>query len=132
MSKPLSLDDCLELMRRGIEDVAICTDGVDRERFLLDRTRQLALVKALENIGETAGDVLATYPDFATGERDIPWRAWKNARNRLCHGYHSIDYDLVWSMAQRDVPALNNALQAIADFDHLRQIQGLGGPGRSV
>lgn len=117
-------------MRRGVEDVAICTDGVDREAFMADRRLQLALVKALENIGETAGDVLADYPQFAAGERDIPWRAWKDARNRLCHGYHSIDYDLVWSMAQRDVPALDTALQAIADFDRLRQLRGLAGPGR--
>lgn len=120
MSKALPLDAYLELLRQGVDDVAICTSGIDSERFKTDRVIQLAVVKAIENIGETAGDVLADYPSFAEGEKSIAWRAWKGARNRLTHGYHSIDYDLVWGMAKRDVPVLSEALQGIADFDQAK------------
>ncbi|WP_307088382.1 HepT-like ribonuclease domain-containing protein [Sphingomonas faeni] len=114
------MDDYLELLRQGVQDVTTCTCGIDLERFRADRVRQLAVVKAIENIGETPGDVLADYPVFAEREKSIAWRAWKGARNRLAHGYHSIDYDLVWGMAERDVPKLGQALQEIADFEVVR------------
>lgn len=131
MSKGLSLDDYLGLLMQGVEDVRLCLDGGDRSALKANRLQQLALAKALDNIGETAGDILAAYPDFAHNQRDIDWRAWKGTRNRLCHGYHSIDYDLVWGMAERDAPALGRELQEIFDFDRLMGQAGLSGPSHS-
>jgi uncharacterized protein with HEPN domain len=34
-------------------------------------------------------------------------------RNRLIHGYASVDMDIVWEILRRDVPALVTALEQI-------------------
>jgi uncharacterized protein with HEPN domain len=36
-------------------------------------------------------------------------------RNVLIHGYFDIDVDLVWSVAQNDLPKLGAQIRAIAD-----------------
>jgi uncharacterized protein with HEPN domain len=34
-----------------------------------------------------------------------------SARNRIIHGYDAVDYDVVWDIATREVPALIAALE---------------------
>jgi uncharacterized protein with HEPN domain len=34
-------------------------------------------------------------------------------RNRIIHGYVSIDYQLVWGVIRKDLPYLQNQLKAI-------------------
>lgn len=120
MTKGLSLDDHLDLMRKGVADAILCISDKSRSDLDSDRITQLAVVKAIENIGETAGDIMAEHPAFAEAETGIDWRGWKKARNRLNHGYHSIDYDLVWQMVTGDIPKLSESPQAIADYDDLK------------
>jgi uncharacterized protein with HEPN domain len=86
-----------------------------KTRAELDRDRQLnlSLVRLLEIVGEAAGRVPA-------GERglhpDIPWLEIVGLRNRLIHGYDSVDFDILWQIVSDDLPpliaALEKALQA--------------------
>ena len=58
-----------------------------------DRMLQLSLVQLIEMIGEAANRV--------TPQRrhpDIPWADAIAARNRMIHGYDSIEYDVVWQI----------------------------------
>lgn len=52
----------------------------DLEEFRANRMAQLAVVKAIEIVGEAASRVSDT---FADGHPDIPWRAIVGMRNRL-------------------------------------------------
>jgi uncharacterized protein with HEPN domain len=36
----------------------------------------------------------------------IPWRDLAGVRDKLIHGYFIIDYDIVWNIIQRELPAL--------------------------
>lgn len=80
-----------------------------RTRRDLDRDRQLelSLVRLLEVVGEAANrvprDVQARYPE-------IPWSAIVGLRNRLIHGYDSVDLDIVWQIVQEDLAPLVRAL----------------------
>lgn len=81
-----------------------------RTRADLDRDRQLelSLVRLLEVIGEAANrvprDVQARYPDIA-------WPEIVGLRNRLIHGYDSVDLDIVWQTVQEDLAFLIGALE---------------------
>jgi uncharacterized protein with HEPN domain len=76
---------------------------LSREALRDDRTRQLALTRLVEIVGEAANRV-----SYATRQAhpEIPWRQIINMRNRLIHGYDVIDYDLLWDTVTTDLPPL--------------------------
>jgi uncharacterized protein with HEPN domain len=39
------------------------------------------------------------------------------ARNRLIHGYDSVDFDILWAIIQTDLPILVAQLEGILDRD---------------
>ena len=81
-----------------------------RTRAELDSDRQLnlSLVRLLEIVGEAAGRVpleeRASHPD-------IPWPEIVGLRNRLIHGYDSVDFDILWQIVSDDLPPLIAALE---------------------
>jgi uncharacterized protein with HEPN domain len=97
------------------------SDAVDfasaRQRSDLDQDKMLALalVKAIEIIGEAASRVSQ---EGRAAHPAIPWSAIVAMRNRLIHGYFSIDHDVVWSTVTEELPPLIRKLQALlADED---------------
>ena len=43
----------------------------------------------------------------------IPWPEIIGLRNRLVHGYDSVDVNILWDIVQQDLPPLIEQLQAI-------------------
>ncbi len=76
-----------------------------RSRSDLDRDPEmmLAMVKAVEIVGEAAGRVSTEYRD---GHPEILWPDVISMRNRLVHAYFDIDLDILWSTATVDLPQL--------------------------
>jgi len=73
-----------------------------------DRVRSLALVRLLEVLGEAAGRV-------SEGTREehpeVPWSQIIGLRNRLIHGYDSVDLEVLWRILRDDLPPLIRTLQ---------------------
>ena len=84
-------------------------EGRTRDDLDTDRQLCLALVKAVEIVGEAATRV-------PTEERSrwpaIPWSDLVGMRNRLVHGYDVINLDILWQTIQEDLPALIAVLEA--------------------
>lgn len=84
--------------------------GKDRADLDSDRLLNLAITRLIEIIGEAANRVPESlrekYPD-------LPWLQMVGVRNRLIHGYDSIDFDILWVIIDRDLPLLIERLQAI-------------------
>jgi uncharacterized protein with HEPN domain len=78
-------------------------DGRTRTDLDLDPMLEFALVRALELIGEGASRI----PDDVRAEAPgIRWAQIVGLRNRLIHGYDSVDLDVVWAVVATDVPDL--------------------------
>lgn len=77
--------------------------GKTRADLDTDRKLNLSLVRLLEIVGEAAGRIpdeeRARYPD-------IPWPEIVSLRNRLIHGYDSVDFDILWQIITNDLPFL--------------------------
>lgn len=73
-----------------------------------DRVLELALVRLLEIIGEAAGRVSAERRKMLP---DIPWSQIISMRNRLIHGYDSVDMDILWEIISSDIPSLVEILE---------------------
>ena len=109
----MSRRDTRPLLRdmRDYANVALSfVQGKARADLDTDRMLQLALVRALEIIGEAASQI----PREAQARHPgIPWPNIISLRNRLVHGYASVDLDILWQIIVHDLPPLISELEAV-------------------
>ena len=100
------LRDMLAHARLAVAAVA------DKGRGDLDSDFVLAaaLERFIEVIGEAASKV-STQPRAAAPQ--IPWRQVVGMRNRLVHGYASVDHDIVWDVVSDDLAGVIEALEEL-------------------
>ncbi len=72
-----------------------------------DRQLVLALVKAIEIIGEAAYQLSQETRESLP---EIPWDDIIGMRHRLVHAYFDINLDVLWRTAEKDLPALVSLL----------------------
>ena len=87
------------------------------EEFQASRLHQLAVVKAVETVGEAASKIS---DETQQAHPEIPWPSIIGMRNRLVHGYGgygSIQLGVVWRTAKEDIPALAGQLRRIVPKD---------------
>ncbi len=100
-------------MRDAVDRVQRYTAGKSQDDFVLDEQLQDAVVRNIEIIGEAARSISLNAPDFARENSQIPWSALYAMRNRLSHGYWTIDLAVVWRVVQRDLPVLREQLDQL-------------------
>lgn len=71
----------------------------------MDKVVAHGIVKLLENIGEAAKNLSV---EFREAHQEIPWRDYMRTRDRLTHGYFSIDMGRVWDIIETEVPILQS------------------------
>ena len=102
----------LQHMLDAVERLHRYLDGVDQDEFEEDEILQDAVIRQLEILGEAASRVGA---DRRRSLHDIPWSKVISTRNRLIHGYLSVDLVIAWHTATYHVPGLRPALVAAID-----------------
>ncbi len=81
-----------------------------RAAFFADRKTQAAVIRQIEIIGEA---VKRLSPELTVAEAAVPWRQIAGARDRLIHGYFSVDLNAVWAMVEQDIPVLRTQVARI-------------------
>ncbi len=84
--------------------------GKQRDDLDNDRVLCLALVQLLQIVGEAASRVSTPVRDAHPA---LPWSQIVALRNRLIHGYDTIDLDILWQILDADVPELVKELESI-------------------
>lgn len=84
--------------------------GTTFDAFVQDELLTSAVIRQLEIIGEATKNLPAAvrkrYPD-------VPWSSMARMRDRLSHGYWTVDYEIVWKVIKEEIPALKPRLQEI-------------------
>jgi uncharacterized protein with HEPN domain len=100
-----------------IDDMIACamrvrsyTSGLDQASLVDSQMAYDAAIRNLELIGEAATHIPES---VRVAQPQIPWRQIVATRNRLIHGYLGIDVDTLWSIIERDIPALIEQLQRL-------------------
>ena len=87
-------------------------DGRVCDGFGKDRVTLLAVIKAIEIVGEAARNVSA---EQRSKMAEIPWSKVVGMRNQLSHGYFDWNLDVIWGTVHEDlpllIPQLENALR---------------------
>lgn len=102
----------LKHIRDSIYKIEGFVEGLSLENFLSDEhlVTRSAVVRELEVVGEAANRVEKSYQ---TAHPEIPWRDMIDTRNKVVHDYFMVDYDLVWDILKKDLPALKTNLEKI-------------------
>lgn len=84
-----------------------------RDELDSDWESAYALRLSLQILGEAANRI----PDGARAlQPDVAWAEIVGLRNILVHGYDSVDLDILWRIAEKDLPPLILRLQrAVTD-----------------
>ncbi len=77
--------------------------GVKRGELDSDRRTLYAIAFALSMVGEEAAHLSS---EFRAQRPQVEWGLVIGMRNRLIHGYRSINTDLVWTTLQSALPEL--------------------------
>lgn len=100
-----------QILTHSQEAIEICQEKT-RKDLDTDRLLNLALTRLIEIIGEAANRV----PESVQLEYlELPWMQMVGARNRLIHGYDSVDFDVLWAIVRVDLPVLVERLKAILE-----------------
>lgn len=91
-------------------EAIVMTEGRTRADLDCDRQLNLSLVRLLEVVGEAAARLS---DDFRTAHPDFPWGEIVGLRNRLIHGYDTVDFDILWDIVREDLPPLVEQLRPI-------------------
>lgn len=102
----------LRQMLAYAREVLVITKGKTRHDLDIDRLLNLAVTRLLEIIGEAANrvpeDIQLQYPE-------LPWMQMIGVRNRLIHGYDSVDFDILWVIIEKDLPDLISQLEWVLE-----------------
>ena len=86
-------------------------NNLTREQFDQDEDVLQIICFNLMQIGELAKNF---EPSFIKMYKDAPWKQIKGMRDRVAHGYGSINKDIVWNTALNDIsPLLDYCKQII-------------------
>ena len=98
----------LRHMLDAAEEAIGFVQGRTRQDLDHDRMLVLALMKAIEIIGEAAYQVSQ---ETRQSLPEIPWEDIIGMRHRLVHAYFDINLDILWATVQEDLPALLDILR---------------------
>ncbi len=109
MSQHNSSVSLRHMLDHALEAVAMTT-GKKRADLDKDRQLNLALVRLLEIIGEAASRVPK---EEQARYADISWSEIISLRNRLIHGYDTVDFDILWQIVSQDLRGLIESLRKV-------------------
>lgn len=106
---PPTLADRLEHILAAIDDIQLLLSG-SADDFAKDKYRRVAVERFFEIISEASRHIP---DDVKARQTEINWRRMADLGNRLRHAYHLIDSELLWLIAQKDLPALKAFVESI-------------------
>jgi uncharacterized protein with HEPN domain len=80
---------------------------------LEDEKTQDAVIRNIEIIGEAAKNVERSDPNFVRQHDEVPWAEIYLMRDRVAHGYFSVDLEVVWATIQTDLPELGAQIRTL-------------------
>ena len=107
---PPTLADRLEHILAAIGDVHILLSNSSADDFAKDKYRRVAVERFFEIISEASRHIP---DDVKARQTGINWRRVADLGNRLRHAYHRVDSELLWLIAQKDLPPLKLFVESI-------------------
>jgi uncharacterized protein with HEPN domain len=103
----LCLDDIVRAIDRILEYTA---EG--RDAFFADSRTQDAVIRNLEVIGEA---IRGVSPATRAHHPAVPWKQIAGTRDRVIHGYFTVDLEIVWEIVEKELAELRRLVAAMVE-----------------
>lgn len=103
----LYLDDIVHAIDRIL---TYTSDG--RDAFFADPRTQDAVIRNLEIVGEA---IRGVSPHTREAHPDVPWKQIAGTRDRVIHGYFTVDLEIVWEIVEKELMELRRRIVAILE-----------------
>jgi uncharacterized protein with HEPN domain len=113
--EPMLVPDYLRHVLDAIQRIRTYVEGISEKDFYSDQRTQDAVIRNIEVMGEAARNAQLCgqdVPEIRDGNQ--LGRAYR-MRNKLAHGYFSIDLSVIWRTVQEDMPALEHEVRELYD-----------------
>ena len=98
-------------IRQALDDIGDFTRGLDLEAYLRDAKCRAAVERKFEVMGEACTRLRDRFPEVFENVPDATQMI--SFRNRLIHGYDSVDDAIVWDIIMRKLPALGRQVNVL-------------------
>lgn len=110
---PLRIPDYLTHIIEALRRIFEYVKDIDESEFLKNALIQDAVIRNLEILGEASKNLVRYHTAFVTKYSDVPWEDMYWMRNRVSHGYFSIDFEIIWKTLKQDLPELQKQIQIV-------------------
>jgi uncharacterized protein with HEPN domain len=81
-----------------------------RKDFLADEKTRSAVAFKIENIGEASKNIPK---EIKAKYKELPWTQMARMRDKITHFYFGINYEVVWAVVKKDLPAIEPGITKI-------------------
>ncbi len=103
--------ELLEHMLAAIAKIHRYIGASSEDAFMANELVQDGVLRNLEIIGEAVSKLSL---ECRQAHQDVPWGEIAGMRNRLIHGYMSVNLQIVWDTVQEVLPKFRSQIRAIA------------------
>lgn len=86
--------------------------NTDYANFQNDSKTIDAVVRNVEVIGEASNNLTR---EFRSNTPQVEWRKIIATRNRIIHGYATVDLEIIWNITQNDLKNLKTEIEEILE-----------------
>ena len=102
----------IDHMLKALEALVKNSVGVNRDMLYTEDNVTKVLMYDLIVLGEAANNISEA---FAKQHPEVEWADIAGLRHKLVHDYAGVNYDTLWNVVSKDIPALLPKIKAIHD-----------------
>ena len=100
----------IDHMLNALEALVRNSQGINREILYTEDNVTKVLMYDLIVLGEAANNISVA---FAKAHPEIEWADVAGLRHKLVHDYAGVNFDILWNVVSKDIPALLPKIKAI-------------------
>lgn len=107
--------DYVEHIIGAIDRIQTYAAGLDEAQFLANDLMQDGVIRQLLVIGEASNRLLRQCPEYSAAHPEVKWKSAYDTRNKLVHGYATIELDIIWNILVKELAPLRAQMQRLLD-----------------
>ena len=100
----------LKYILDAVSDIEDSTKNLSKDEFKKNKDVKDATVRRIEIIGEAVKNISK---EFKQQHPEVEWAKIAGTRDIMIHAYFSVDLDIVWDIAKKDLPNLKTKIELI-------------------
>jgi len=88
------------------------TKGLKFDDFISNELLKRSCTRSIEIIGEATKNLS---PEIKNKYKDVDWKRMTGMRDKIIHYYFGVNWDIVWSVIQDNIPELKGKIEKIIE-----------------